>query len=76
MTICEFSWLDSIIYVYPLLSYDMVLYYWTMYGPVALCISAWGPGRAPPQLVARPRSHGPSRYFILCKTKHCMFFNL
>lgn len=29
------------------------------------------PGRGPP---AVPPAVLPSRYFILCKTKHCMFF--
>lgn len=45
MTIfCEFSWLDSIIYVYPMLSYDMVLY-------IGLCMDLshmYARGRRPP----------------------------
>lgn len=71
MTISEFSWLDSIVYVYPLLSYCMVLYYWTMYGPVAHVWAALGHGRLA-SCVPR-RLPLPSWYFILCKTNHCMF---
>lgn len=72
MTIfCEFSWLDSILYVYPILSYDMVFYYWTMYGPVAYVCP-----RPAPASASAPGS--PPDIFLFCvkQTSVCfLIFN-
>lgn len=71
MTICEFSWLDSIVYVYQ----SIVLYgiIWSMYG-LSHYVPPAGAGARPPACCVPPCSpYLPSRYLILCNTNIVCF---